>query len=86
MKTQTDWAKLLERSEVMSKTPVRRGMKFKLGQDVDHCEAKAGDVVKVTSVQMGLATGLESDYERIRVSNGKFSWRTERCDLIPIKE
>lgn len=62
---------------------IKKGMKFTLLEDSESTGAKKGDVVKVTSVTaMGMPSdGFENDYERIRVGNGKFTWRVERASL-----
>jgi hypothetical protein len=66
---------------------IKRGMKFKLAEneynDYSRQGAKAGDVVKITSVTAcGYPSdGTYNDYENLRVSNGKFSWRISRDDL-----
>lgn len=62
---------------------IKRGMKFTLKEDDSAVGAKAGDVVKVTSVMaMGAPSdGRYSDYENLRVGNGKFTWRVDRGSL-----
>lgn len=62
---------------------MKRGMKLRLKEDHADVQAKAGDIVKVTSVTaMGcLSDGTYNDYENLRVSNGKFSWRVCREEL-----
>lgn len=69
------------------KIQIKKGMKFALAEAHKDCGAKAGDVVKVTSVTaMGYPSdGWDNDYENLRVSNGKFSWRVSRSSLKPIK-
>lgn len=64
---------------------IKRGMKFRMTESSPSVKSKIGDVVKVTSItEMGQASnGFYSDYENIRVSNGKFSWRVSRSDLKP---
>lgn len=62
---------------------LKKGMKAYLTRDNEDAQAKAGDQVKITSVKaMGLPSdGFSNDYENIRVSNGKFSWRISREDI-----
>lgn len=66
---------------------IKKGMKFILTTDHPSASAKKGDTVTVTSVTaMGYKSdGHYNDYERIRVSNRKFSWRISREDLKIIK-
>lgn len=66
---------------------IKKGMKFALiATDKSVC-AKKGDTVKVTSVAaMGMPSdGHYNDYEMLRVSNGKYSWRISRDDLTFVK-
>lgn len=62
---------------------IKKGMKFKLREASPDTAAKKGDIVTVTSVTaMGSPSdGRYNDYERIRVSNKKFSWRIDRGSL-----
>ena len=72
-----------EQARVMN-TLIKRGMKFALKTDHKSTGSKAGDAVKVTSITaMGRpSNGYGNDYEQIRVSNGKWTWRLDRGDLV----
>ena len=66
---------------------IKKGMKFALLEADKSTGSKKGDIVKVTSVTaMGMPSdGFYNDYEKIRVSNGKFTWRLDREDLAIVK-
>jgi hypothetical protein len=68
------------------KIQIKKGMKFALTTAHKDMGAKVGDIVKVTSVTaMGYPSdGWDNDYENLRVSNGKFSWRISRGELKQI--
>lgn len=70
------------------KIQIKRGMKFTLLEANKDAKAKQGDVVKITSVTaMGYPSeGFYNDYENLRVSNGKYSWRVSRESLAPVKK
>lgn len=73
--------------EAICQLQIKKGMKFALTVDAKDQGSKKGDVVKVTSVSaMGVPSdGHYNDYEMLRVSNGKFSWRISRESLKIIK-
>ena len=62
------------------KIQLKKGMKFILLVDNKSTEAKRGDIVKVTAVT---SNGYYNDYEMLRISNDKYSWRTDRSSLTP---
>jgi hypothetical protein len=66
---------------------IKKGMHFALDENSESTGAKKGDVVKVTSVTcMGRpSNGVANDYEKIRVSNDKYSWNISRDSLVPLK-
>jgi hypothetical protein len=59
---------------------IKKGHKFSLIDAHKSVGAKAGDVVTVTSISKEM-DGWYFDYENIRVTNGKYSWRVSREDL-----
>jgi hypothetical protein len=63
---------------------LKRGMKVKLLEDNLRTEAKAGDIVKITSLTVfgRPYAGAECDYEVMRVGNGKFTWRISRPEVV----
>lgn len=67
---------------------IKKGMKFFLLADEKSAGAKRGDVVTVTTVPSVFkgqgSNGLYNDYEMLRISNGKYSWRASRSILFPL--
>jgi len=65
----------------------KKGMKCILLSNNESTEAKRGDVVKVTTVTSTFkgvgSSGYYNDYEMLRVSNGKWTWRISRSELLP---
>jgi hypothetical protein len=64
---------------------IKKGMRFILLEANKTAGAKKGDIVKmtsVTSVFRGVPSdGRYNDYELLRVSNGRWSWRVSRSAL-----
>jgi len=89
MKTKTKKADLPEYApDSVYEMIFKKGMQCYLLIDEKNVGSKRGDIVTittVTSIFKGFRSdGSYSDYEMLRVSNGKYTWRISRSYLLPL--